>query len=110
MRLIPDTLGSRLTTRDGRQALSLVSDGPYAFDILITDQSMPGLIGVELIAEIKKQQPELPVILCTGHSDIVGEANAARFGVDCFLKKPIGAGELIEAVRKLLALHPDAPS
>lgn len=51
----------------GEQALELFQQNPEKFDLIITDESMPGMTGIELAQKIYQQKPELPVILCSGH-------------------------------------------
>lgn len=51
----------------GEQALELFQQNPEKFDLIITDESMPGMTGIELAQKIYQEKPELPVILCSGH-------------------------------------------
>jgi len=87
---------------DPEEALKEFRNSPYEFDLLITDMSMPGMTGLELVSAIKIIRPELPVILCTGFSDGMGEKEATKYGITSFLLKPVTRKKLQEVVRKVL--------
>ncbi|MCU7922880.1 MAG: PAS domain-containing protein [Candidatus Thiodiazotropha sp. (ex Dulcina madagascariensis)] len=89
---------------ESRQALKLLEDPQHAYDLMIVDQTMPGLTGTELLKEARQLRPGLPVILCTGHSDQVDEASASRFGIQRYLEKPIDIQALRHAVESLIPL------
>ncbi len=61
---------------------------PRGFDLLITDYTMPHMTGLELAKEAKRINPEMPVIICSGHSNEINEKTAATFGIEAFLQKP----------------------
>jgi DNA-binding NtrC family response regulator len=63
---------------------------------------MPGVTGKELALEILALRPQLPVILCTGFSEIIDEASARAMGIRAFTMKPIVLRELAETVRRVL--------
>ncbi len=97
-------LGYRVTARaDGRSALGLFRGNPAAFDIVITDQIMPQMTGLELAFEITALRPGLPVIMCTGFSEKVNEESVARSGVRELLMKPFTLLEATRLIRKVLA-------
>ena len=75
---------------------------PNAFDLILTDQTMPKLTGAQFSEQALELRPGIPIILCTGHSDLVNRESAARMGVRGYLKKPIIARELTRTVRRLL--------
>lgn len=77
----------------GEEALSLLEQGER-FDLLITDQAMPGMIGSELVAAARAIDPQLPVIVATGY----GETPGALGGTVQRLGKPFGQDELCRAV------------
>ena len=67
-----ERLGYRVTaTNDSAEALRLFPESPSRFDVIITDQSMPHLTGLRLAEQALKVRPEMPIIICTGHSDSV---------------------------------------
>jgi CheY-like chemotaxis protein len=63
---------------------------------VISDYTMPGMQGDRLAAEIRNRRADMPIILCTGRGDKIGELKA--LGVDLVLPKPIVGKELIDAV------------
>ena len=87
---------------DSLKALEKIKGSPQAFDVLITDQTMPSLTGVQLVRELKGIRPDLPVILMTGFSETVTEANCKEFGIDALVLKPLGAKKLHETIREVL--------
>ncbi|MSO65420.1 MAG: response regulator, partial [Alphaproteobacteria bacterium] len=85
------------------EALAALRATPHDFDLLITDQTMPGRTGDALIAEVRRVRPDLPIILSTGYSQAVGPDEAKRLGVTLFLMKPLESDELGRAVAEALA-------
>ena len=84
------------------QALETFNKNPHGFDLLITDMNMPGLSGTQLVQGVHAVNAFLPVILCTGFSEIITEKNASNFGITKLLMKPIKIEELAAAVHKAL--------
>ena len=96
-------LGYRVTARFAPlEALEEFRRQPGDFDLLITDQTMPKMSGVQLIQEVRKIRPDLPVILCTGYSAAIGEDSALGMGIRHFIMKPLTMRMLAEKVRKAL--------
>jgi len=83
-------------------ALDLVRSVPERFDLLITDMSMPQMTGVNLVKEIRRFRPDLPVILCTGFSEQINEEMAREMGISTLLLKPIVRNEMAAAIRRAL--------
>ena len=73
---------------------------------VITDVRMPGMSGIDLLSRLKDTNPELPVIVITGHGDISLAVEAMKIGAIDFLEKPFDDDQLIAAVRA--ALNRDA--
>lgn len=86
---------------DGMSALSLVSE--LDPDLVITDQQMPNLTGLELIRRLKQERPLLPVILMTGESSESLTVEAFRAGVVDYLVKPFSPDSLLESVDRALS-------
>ncbi|MEW5900588.1 MAG: PAS domain-containing protein, partial [Acidobacteriota bacterium] len=98
-----ERLGYRVEAKtDSIQALALFRENPRAFDLVITDQTMPRMTGVGLAEELLRIRPELPVILCTGFSEMVDANGALALGIRQFLMKPFSIREMSEAVRRTL--------
>jgi PAS domain S-box-containing protein len=89
------------------RALQSFRAQPTYFDLVITDQTMPDLTGVQLIGEIRKIRTDIPIILCTGFSETVTEESAGRRAISRFLMKPVHRATLAEAVDDLLAERRD---
>jgi CheY-like chemotaxis protein len=82
-----------------------VSRHPDAYDLVILDQTMPGITGLNLARELAAARPELPILLYTGHSERIGRAELESAGVRALLHKPVEP----EALYGLLQAHlPDA--
>ncbi len=83
-------------------ALEAFRNAPDTFDLMVTDMTMPEMTGVQLIAEIHKIRPRLPVILCTGFNQQIDEKKATALGINAFLMKPVRRDQLAAAVRWVL--------
>jgi CheY-like chemotaxis protein len=87
---------------DDLEALALFQKDPGAFDLVITDQTMPQMTGVRLAEELLRIRPDIPIILCTGYREKV-DANAARaMGIRRFLMKPFSVQEMSQIIREAL--------
>lgn len=73
-------------------------------DLLITDVKLPGMSGIELLAEAKRFFPSLPVVVITGYGDIPMAVRAMKAGAVDFIEKPLDKQALLSAVR--FALKP----
>ncbi len=99
-----ERLGYRVEAlTDGVGALRAFENDPDGFDLVITDQSMPGMTGADLVRAILKRRPEKPVVLCTGYSDLVDPERARQLGIRAFLLKPFGYDQLADTVQEALA-------
>ncbi|WP_051305271.1 hybrid sensor histidine kinase/response regulator [Desulfogranum mediterraneum] len=90
------------------QALEIIAGGEQAIDLLITDHTMPRMTGLQLAAEALTHDPSLPVILCSGYSDVVTPEEAKQAGVRRFLAKPLDMRLLATAIREILPKHKDS--
>lgn len=75
-------------------------------DLLITDVKMPEKDGVELLRDVKGQQPWLPVLLVTGHGDVSMAVRAMKAGAAEFIEKPLDRDTFLHTVQSLLARSP----
>lgn len=82
------------------EALKTFLNDPYAFDFVITDQTMPDLTGTELAARILELRPEMPIILVTGYSERVTPESAKQAGIREYIMKPLVLSELGEAISR----------
>jgi DNA-binding NtrC family response regulator len=85
------------TATSGADALGHVAEG--GFSVLLIDVKMPEIGGLELMAEIKRKHPDLPVILFTGHSSLADAERGIQEGAFGYLMKPIDIDRLIEKIR-----------
>ncbi|MBL8631512.1 MAG: response regulator, partial [Rhodospirillaceae bacterium] len=85
----------------GKEALEIFSEDPTAWDVVITDQVMPNMTGLELIGHIKKIRADIPIILCTGFSEEATEQSAKAAGAAAFFNKPVRPEDLAMAIRKV---------
>ncbi|MDZ7271447.1 MAG: response regulator [candidate division KSB1 bacterium] len=85
---------------DGVEALRAVQNG--AFDLVITDHRLPGLPGIELLAEIRRCSPHSMVILVTAYGDEAVQCRAREAGAFAYLDKPIKREEILKLVAQAL--------
>ncbi len=87
---------------DSREALKKVQAQPRQFDLLLTDQTMPGLTGFQLAKAVLKITPDMPIIICTGHSELTSAQDAYAMGIRKYMRKPIMGDDLVRTVRMVL--------
>jgi two-component system, cell cycle sensor histidine kinase and response regulator CckA len=75
---------------------------PGAYDLVITDMTMPKMTGEELGAEIMRVRQDIPVILCTGFSERMPEKKALELGFSAFVMKPVVNEEIARKIRRVL--------
>jgi CheY-like chemotaxis protein len=84
------------------EALEAFKAQPHKFDLVLTDQTMPNMSGAELAQALMQIRPEIPIILCTGFSEVVTEAQAKMIGIREYVMKPIIKNEMAAAIRRAL--------
>lgn len=98
-----ESLGYHVTARtnsiDAFEAFCLQPD---KFDLVITDQTMPYMTGIELAQKIMGIRPGMPVALSTGFSEMVSEKKARALGILEYIQKPIVKRELAKTLRRLM--------
>jgi PAS domain S-box-containing protein len=98
-----EELGYHVTTNTSSvEALNQFSAQPDKFDLVITDQTMPEMTGIELARQMLRIRPDIPVILATGFSKMITEENIRNSGIREYLKKPIVFHDLENVVRDVL--------
>ena len=90
------------TLADSMDALNLFQRQAGAFDLVITDMTMPNMTGDEFAEALMGIRPDIPVIICTGYSNRISEKEAARIGIKVFAYKPIVRSDLAKLVRMVL--------
>jgi CheY-like chemotaxis protein len=84
------------------EALALFAEDPAGFDLVITDQTMPEMTGIELARELLNLRSDMPIILCTGYSYLVDAETARAAGITAFAMKPLTKREIAKTVRQVL--------
>jgi two-component system, cell cycle sensor histidine kinase and response regulator CckA len=90
------------TCSSGHAALDLLQFDTTPFDLLLSDYNMPGMSGLDLLAQARSLRPGLRVALSSGYVTAELEREALAAGAVALIHKPSGAGEIVEVVRRVL--------
>ena len=102
-RTMLERFGYRVVVQtDSAQALRDFAEHPDQFDLVITDQTMPKMTGVALAEKLLQIRPDIPIILCTGYSDVVSEQTARAKGIRELVMKPLARKEMVEVIHRVL--------
>jgi len=102
-RMMLERLGYQVTVRTSSvEALELFRTQPGAFDLVITDLTMPIMTGADLAKELMRIRPDIPILLCTGFSELISEEKARHMGIKEFVMKPIVMRDMAEIIRKVI--------
>ena len=88
------------------EAMMLLRESSFGFDLILLDMVLPGHSGMECLREIRRDWPNLPVIVISGWLSVQSRAAAAlesEMGVSCFLPKPFDVGELSARMSEALS-------
>jgi PAS domain-containing protein/ActR/RegA family two-component response regulator len=97
------SLGHQVTAcRSSVQALDKFRASPGDFDLVLTDQSMPGLTGLGLAEEIQRISPETPIILCTGFSEQETRSRLNLNGISAVITKPLTKRKIRDTIARVL--------
>ena len=100
-----ENLGYSVTTIiSSVEALEIFRKAPEDYDIIITDQIMPEIVGTELAEQIMQIRPGIPVILTSGFSEVVTPEKMDEMGISAYVRKPFVMKELGVAIRTSLAI------
>lgn len=91
-----------VSCQDSVRAGNMFCEAPEDFDLVITDQTMPGMTGAELAQRILARRKDIPIILCTGYNDTVAPELVEKIGISEFLSKPVKKNRLSEVIGRLL--------
>lgn len=98
-----ESLGYKVTALTSSvDTLNIFQKEPDRFDLVLTDMTMPQMTGAELSEKILAVRPDVPIILCTGFSELINEEKAKKIGIRDFVMKPVVKKNLAGAVRKVL--------
>lgn len=96
-------LGYHLETKlNPQEAVELFRSKPDRIDLVITDMTMPQMTGIQLSEALRQVRPDMPIILCTGHSDLIDEDKAERLGFAAYAMKPVAKQEMARIIRDVL--------
>ena len=87
---------------NGSEALEVFTGSPDSFDLVITDEAMPGMTGIALAREVLAVRKNMPVIICTGDSEIALFEKAKEAGILEFVLKPATKKEMAQAIGRAL--------
>ncbi len=97
-------LGYRVTGIAGSiEALEVFKQDPFRFDLVVTDYNMPGLSGEQLAREMLGIRKDIPIIVCTGFSEVFDQHRAQAIGIRRTLMKPLTMESIAHAVRDVLS-------
>jgi PAS domain S-box-containing protein len=98
-----ESLGYRVTAlQSPLEAFETFRKNSAGFDLVITDQTMPGLTGYDLAQRVRERRADMPIILCTGYSDLVTAESALAAGIRAFVIKPLNRLSIAETIRQAL--------
>lgn len=100
--------GYEVSERDrGTHVLEALRGAP--FDLIILDKEMPGLTGLDLLPLLRREFPQVPVVLVTAFGGRQIAASALRLGAASYLEKPFRLGQLRDVIDGLISPSADAP-
>lgn len=88
---------------DSQEALRVLTETPHKYDLLVTDQAMPELMGTELIARAKEFRPDLKAIIITGYQESIPANAMEQYGIADIISKPLILSEFSELIGKVLS-------
>ncbi|MGL1930246.1 MAG: PAS domain S-box protein [Desulfotalea sp.] len=98
-----ERLGYQVTVRNSSiEGLETFKNQPDMFDLVITDQTMPGMTGADIARRMIQMRPDIPIILCTGYSTVISEEKAKSMGIKEFVLKPLSKKTIAVLIRKVL--------
>ena len=96
-------LGYAVTTETSSvDALALFRRNPDAFDLVITDMTMPGMTGDALASQMMTIRPDIPVVLCTGYYKNISEESVLKTGIRALIHKPVTREKMAGMIREVL--------
>lgn len=109
MRSVLESYNCKVTIfLDSQLALQHFKENTENYDLIITDQTMPKLTGAELSKSVLELRQDIPIIMCTGHSENVNRIDADKMGIAAYMEKPVKNKELLMTVAQLLGFKDEA--
>lgn len=87
---------------NGAEAWEALSQTPDAWDLLVTDQTMPEMTGAQLTSKARQLRPTLPIIICSGFSETLDPGGAKAVGANVYLQKPVSLETLLTSIAQVL--------
>jgi CheY-like chemotaxis protein len=84
------------------EALEAFRAKPNEYDLVITDMTMPNMTGLELAASLKEIRQDIPIIICTGFSEMIDQDKAKSMGIQGYVMKPITIEKIARTVRQVV--------
>jgi CheY-like chemotaxis protein len=84
------------------EALAVFRKHPGKYDLVITDHTMPNMTGLQMAEQLKQIRPDIPVILCTGFSEVIDKDNYRSKGINGFVMKPFIKKDVAPVIREVL--------
>lgn len=98
-----ESLGYKVAARTSSiEALEVFSSHPHRFALVITDQTMPNMTGLQLSGKIRQIRPDIPIILCTGFSKNANEEVVKTHQINAFVMKPLLKKDIARLIRNVL--------
>jgi putative two-component system response regulator len=98
LRMILKSMYEVHTAENGQEAINFISQKKV--DLVTLDLNMPGLMGIDVLKEIKKLQPDIEVTIVTGYGTLGNAQEAIRYGAGDFISKPFNVADIIAIVSK----------
>lgn len=106
-----DLMGYRVTSfQSSQEALAAFRSNPENFNLVITDNTMPGMTGMEMSRQLKKLRDDVPIVMVSGTTNFFDDDEVARSGIDRILKKPFKLDELRQTTTELISPAADPGS
>jgi signal transduction histidine kinase len=103
VQLMLERLGYKVEVRTSKiDALKAFRAKPQAFDLVITEQSMSNMTGIDLSKALMRIRPDIPLILCSEFSEVISEEKAAGMGIKALAMKPLVISEIAATIRGVL--------
>ena len=93
---------SATAVNESGAALALFKENPGKYDLVLTDQTMPNMTGIDLARELVSLRPDIPVVLITGYRDVLDVDSAREAGVKVVVAKPMTRAEIGKTIQQLL--------
>ncbi|NVM22504.1 MAG: PAS domain S-box protein [Desulfobacterales bacterium] len=98
-----ESLGYEVVAKtNSMEAMEIFHAKPERFDLVITDQTMPDMTGTRMAEELMRIRPDIPIILCTGYSEIITPEEVKEIGIREFVMKPLVMRNIAETIRRVL--------